>query len=73
MDVRERPSMEVDALMPRRQESREVISSPGEICGLICFDLQAIVLEGFFLEQFLTKTSDILFQRLLRSKLKHTV
>jgi hypothetical protein len=41
--------------------------------GLICFNLQAIVPQCFFVEQFLSETSDFMFQRFLRSKLKHGV
>jgi hypothetical protein len=41
--------------------------------GLICFNLQAIVPQRFFVEKFLSETSDFMFQRFLRSKLKHGV
>jgi hypothetical protein len=34
----------------------------GEKCGLICFNLQATVPEGFFWPQFLAETSDFLFE-----------
>jgi hypothetical protein len=43
------------------------------IVGLICFNLQTIVPQCFFVEQFLSETSDFMFQRFLRSKLKHGV
>jgi hypothetical protein len=41
--------------------------------GLICFNLQPIVPQCFFVEQFLSESSDFMFQRFLRSKLKHGI
>ena len=40
---------------------------------MIFFSLQAIVPQRFSVEQFLSDTSDFMFQLFLRSKLKHGV
>ena len=41
--------------------STSSLRQPMKYPGLICFNLQAIVTEGFFLEQFLAKTTDFMF------------